>query len=707
MESVKTTGMNPKTVLDKVFGFKEFRPMQEDIINQALNNEDAVVLMPTGGGKSLCFQIPALVKQGTTLVISPLISLMQDQVSALRSNGVPAAFYNSTLNTAEQQDVITGVLSQETKLLYVSPEKLMSEEFSGILQSANISFIAIDEAHCISQWGHDFRPEYTKLGFLRKKFPGIPVMALTATADKITRQDILKQLKIESAHVHISSFDRPNLNLRVEQGTDKFKKILTFVKKHPDTSGIVYCLSRKECEQTALKFQENGYNAEHYHAGVPSAERAAVQERFIKDETPIICATIAFGMGIDKSNVRWVIHYNMPKNMEGYYQEIGRAGRDGLPSDTMLFYSLRDVIQLRKFAEDSGQKELQLAKLERMQQYAESPVCRRKVLLNYFNEALEEDCGNCDVCKNPPKQFDGTVLAQKALSAIYRTEEKLSTSALINVLRGALNQQTFDFQSIKTFGAGVDVAYNDWQSFIMQMLHQGLFDIAYDDHNRLKLTESAKKVLFEKKAINLVKQAPKEKEPIEPRGRAKKPLKREKPIKNTLYEELRTVRTKLATQYGVPPYVIFSDATLQEIDETKPQNKDQFENISGVGNYKLDKYADVFIDVVKEHFLKERSKGNSYKLSIDMFNEGKTIAEIATARKIQETTVFSHMARALDIGMQVDFFKLVDIETFKLIKKSFIVNGREYKLKPIYDHLNEKVDYGLIRLSLSYLRGNE
>ena len=700
---MKLNTLSPKEILKNTFGFNEFRPMQEEIINQALNNEDSVVLMPTGGGKSLCFQIPALVKDGLTLVISPLISLMQDQVMALRSNGVNAFFFNSTQNVGEQREVIDNVMSNKAKMLYVSPEKLMSAEFSGILQSAKINLIAIDEAHCISQWGHDFRPEYTKLGFLKQKFPQIPIMALTATADKITRNDILKQLKIEHAHVHIASFDRPNLSLSVEQGTDKIKKILDFVGKRPNTSGIIYCLSRKECETTANKLQSNGYNAEFYHAGIKSDKRAAIQTRFIKDETPIICATIAFGMGIDKSNVRWVIHFNMPKNMEGFYQEIGRAGRDGLPSDTLLFYSLRDVIQLKQFAEDSGQKELQLAKLQRMQDYSESPVCRRKILLSYFNETLEEDCGNCDVCKNPPKQFDGTIHTQKALSSIYRSKENLSTSGLINLLRGTLNQQTFDFKDLKTFGIGADILFKDWQNYLLQMLHQGLFDIAYDDHNKLKLTELSNKVLFQNKTIKLVQVKKKVVEKIEPLA---KRVRKEKPIKSTLFDKLRKVRTELATKYQVPPYVIFSDATLQEMVDNKPINEIQLSNISGVGDHKLEKYGSYFISVIYDDLNKENKKGAAYKDTIKLYKEGKSVSEIAKSRKVQETTVLSHLARGLESDEGLDIFDFIDLDEYKSVKRAFIELGREQKLKPIFDKLEETVSYGKIRMCLSHFKAN-
>ena len=693
----------PLQVLKNTFGFNEFRPMQEKIINQALNGEDTVVLMPTGGGKSLCFQIPALVQDGLTLVISPLISLMQDQVMALRTNGINAFFYNSTQTSAEQKEVMDNVMENKAKLLYVSPEKLMSAEFSGILQSAKINLIAVDEAHCISQWGHDFRPEYTKLGFLKKKFSNIPIMALTATADKITRKDILTQLKIEDAHVHLASFDRPNLSLNVESGIDKIKKIIKFVEARPNTSGIVYCLSRKECESVADKLRLAGYNAEHYHAGIKSDERAAVQKRFIKDETPIICATIAFGMGIDKSNVRWVIHHNLPKNIEGFYQEIGRAGRDGLPSDTLLFYSLRDVILLKEFAENSGQKELQLEKLERMQGYSESPVCRRKILLNYFNETLEEDCGNCDVCKNPPEQFDGTVLAQKALSSIYRAKERLSSSALINFLRGTLNDQTYDFKDLKIFGIGKDISYNNWQQYILQMLHKGMFDVAYDDNNRLKLTPTSSSVLFEGKKINLVQAKKKKTEKIEPLS---KRVRKEKPILNSLFEKLRIVRNDLAKQQNVPPYMVFNDATLKDMADKKPLTEDQMENISGVGEYKLDNYGRFFLEVINDDFNKGRKQGKAYRSTVDLYKSGMSVEEISIKRKVQSTTVMSHLAQGISGGEEIDVFDFVSIDEYKKVKRSFIENGREQKLKPIFDALNEEVEYGKIRICLSHIAFN-
>lgn len=413
-----------KEALKQYFGYDQFRPLQEEIIERVLDKKDALVLMPTGGGKSICYQIPAIIQEGICIVVSPLIALMKDQVEGLRANGVAAAFLNSSLSGSEQMAIESQAMKGQLKLLYVSPERLLSSNFLNMLSTLSISLIAIDEAHCISAWGHDFRPEYTQLKFLKERYPDVPLIALTATADKITRKDIASQLTLNNPEYFIASFDRPNLGLTVMPGRNRYALIVDFVKKRPNQSGIIYCLSRKSTEDMASKLKNDGFSAHCYHAGLPPKIRAKAQENFINDKTTIICATVAFGMGIDKSNVRWIIHYNMPKNIESYYQEIGRAGRDGLQGDTLLFYSYGDVIQLRKFLDESGQKEVQLAKLKRMQQYAEAFVCRRKILLSYFGEDLAENCNNCDICQNPPRQFDGTVLAQKALSAITRLTKK-------------------------------------------------------------------------------------------------------------------------------------------------------------------------------------------------------------------------------------------------------------------------------------------
>ncbi|MEM9987328.1 MAG: DNA helicase RecQ, partial [Bacteroidota bacterium] len=457
-----------------------FRPYQEDIIQTLLSGQDALVLMPTGGGKSMCYQLPALIRTGMAVVVSPLIALMRDQVTALQANGISAAYLNSSQSSSEQNSVVEQALLSELKLLYVSPEKALSPDFFNLIKRVKISLFAIDEAHCISAWGHDFRPEYTQLGHLRGQFPDAPFVALTATADKPTRRDIIEQLNLSSPKEFVASFDRPNLSLEVRPGQRKFEAALAFVQERITQSGIIYCLTRKTTEQVAAKLQAKGLKAAAYHAGMDVASRTRIQDEFINDEVHVVCATIAFGMGIDKSNVRWVIHYNLPKNLENYYQEIGRAGRDGLPSDTLLFFSYGDLIQHRYFIEESNQAELLEAKLQRMEQYATAQICRRRVLLSYFGESVQSDCGNCDVCQNPPQRFDATVLAQKALSALVRLREKVGMSMLIDVLRGSNKKELKEkgYHQIKTYGAGADMSVGEWQHCLLQLLQMGYLEIA-------------------------------------------------------------------------------------------------------------------------------------------------------------------------------------------------------------------------------------
>jgi ATP-dependent DNA helicase RecQ len=606
-----------RTALKKYFGYDSFRPMQVEIIQKIYQKTDTLVLMPTGGGKSICFQIPAVTMEGTCIVVSPLISLMKDQVEGLLANGVQAAFLNSSQDVADQRDVEDQFFNGALDLLYVSPEKLLSGNFFPILRRGKINLFAIDEAHCISSWGHDFRPEYTQLSFLKREFPDVPIIALTATADKVTRRDIAGQLHLSDPEIFIASFDRPNLSLEVRPGQKRFEQIIDFLIRRPKQSGIIYCLSRRSTEELAQKLNRQGFRAAHYHAGMDDEERSRVQEAFINDQIPVICATVAFGMGIDKSNVRWVIHFNMPKNIESYYQEIGRAGRDGAEADTLLFYSFADVMTLQDIIRknESENEEIQLAKLDRMRQYAESLVCRRRILLNYFSENLRENCGNCDICKNPPEYFDGTIIAQKALSAVYRLKQTVGMGTLIDVLRGSGKREILErgYDKIKTYGAGRDLTYLDWQNYFLQLLNLGFIEIAPDQNNVVKLTEASKKILFENEKAPLFRMATVKERQEKSKPKAPQPAKRQR-IRDDLFEALRMLRKQLAREKGVPPYIIFSDATLEEMAAERPLNEQDFRRISGVGEQKLKLFGEIFLKAISDFLSESKSDAEMLKM---------------------------------------------------------------------------------------------
>ena len=596
------------------FGYNSFRNNQEEIIRHITQGNDALVLMPTGGGKSICYQIPALTMPGTAIVVSPLISLMKDQVETLQANGIEAEALNSGNDPSADLVIRHRCLQGSIKLLYISPEKLLSE-IDYLLSHIHISLFAIDEAHCISQWGHDFRPEYTQLGILREKFPKTPIMALTATADKITRHDIIEQLNLHDAREFISSFDRPNLSLSVKRGykaAEKMHFILNFIKARPLEAGIIYCLSRKTTEKVAEDLRKKGIHAAPYHAGLSNLERSQTQEMFKNDQLLVVCATIAFGMGIDKSNVRWVIHYNMPKSIESFYQEIGRAGRDGAPADTILFYSLADIVQLSEFARQSGQQDINMDKLKRMREYAESNVCRRRILLNYFSEQTDHDCGNCDICENPPQRFDGTRHVQMALSAVKRTDEQIRISTIVEILKGMRSPTVVrhQYDQLKTFGVGKDISSSDWQDYLLQMLQMGFIEIAYNEGNKVRITDIGNDVLYGRKEAMLcvIDHSTQEEPRRKPKLRLEIPSITIPGLPPTtgiedprLFEALRNLRSTCANEEGFPPYIVFTDKVLHTLATIKPTSLEQFGNISGIGEHKKQKYGNRFVEVIKKY----------------------------------------------------------------------------------------------------------
>ncbi|WP_339659210.1 DNA helicase RecQ [uncultured Polaribacter sp.] len=697
------------TLLKNVFGYDTFRPLQEEIINRTLDGKDSFVLMPTGGGKSICFQIPALIFNGITIVVSPLISLMKDQVQALKSNGIKADFFNSSISSQEENEVINKAMNGELQLLYLSPEKLISVSNTW-LKELNIKLVAIDEAHCVSMWGHDFRPEYTQLKVFRNSIPDVPFMALTATADKSARIDIEEQLGLTNSKLFISSFDRKNLSIDVRGQVQKKKKLQeigNFIERRKNESGIIYCLSRKNTEEVASYLKEEGHSVAFYHAGMNFEEREQTQTDFINDDIKIIVATIAFGMGIDKSNVRFVIHYNLPKNLEGYYQEIGRAGRDGLPSETILYYNMRDFVLYSQFADDGANSEMQKEKLNRMLQFTEAKSCRRKILLSYFGEHLTENCGNCDVCENPPKDFDGTILTQKALSGIARMKEQDGITMLINVLRGSNNADIHEKQyfNLKTYGIGKDVSFFDWRDYIIQMANQGLIEIMYSESSALKISPIGWQVLRGEKTIRLTT-------PISAADKKKnqkviKTASEGEPNKD-LFTELKKIRLSISKEENMPAYIIFNDKTLKLMSISQPTTENEFLAISGVGMNKMEKYGEEFMNVIRTFKnVAKPKKITTIQKTFNLYNEGLNPAEIAEERSLSITTIFSHLSQLYMEGKEVDLEKLVSKEVVDKVRIAFNELERKIELKPIYEKLNEEVSYGEIRLSITLILKNE
>jgi ATP-dependent DNA helicase RecQ len=584
--------------LRKVFGLHEFRPHQREIIQGLLSARDAFVLMPTGGGKSLCYQLPALLRPGMALVVSPLISLMKDQVDALMANGVAAAFYNSSLDPVQAKQTLAAMHAGELKLLYVAPERLMHAGFLARLADVPVSLIAVDEAHCVSQWGHDFRPEYAALGALRSQLPGVPLIALTATADAHTRKDIVQVLGLERARHYVASFDRPNIRYTVLEKHRPMEQLTRFLDNRGAESGIVYALSRKRTEEITAQLEVEGLSAAAYHAGLTGDVRRDVQERYLRDDVQIVVATVAFGMGIDKPNVRFVVHYDLPKHIEGYYQESGRAGRDGLASEALLLYGAQDVVTARRLLDGTSnpeQRRIEAHKLQAMVGFAESLTCRRRVLLGYFGEHLDQDCGNCDVCLNPPQTFDATVAAQKVLSCVYRVGERFGIKHVVDVLRGADTERIrrLGHAKLSTYGIGSDMSDAEWTSLVRQLIHRGLLLQDIGNYSVLRLTPAARPVLRGERELVLAR--PRIKSRSKRRSGAAAALE----AANTdLFEALRALRKGLAEAQGVPPYVIFGDATLVEMSRRRPASGAELLEITGVGQKKLERYGADFLDVI-------------------------------------------------------------------------------------------------------------
>ena len=619
LSSGSLAGATPESVLKQIFGFNEFRPLQQKIIASLLAGQNNFVLMPTGGGKSLCFQIPALLRPGVGIVVSPLISLMQDQVNALRANGVAAVAYNSSLSYGQGQKILQDLIQGRIDLLYIAPERLVAPAFLERLDQVTIALLAIDEAHCISQWGPDFRPEYKQLQTVRDRYPEVPVIALTATADRPTQQDIRECLRLQQADFHLASFNRPNIHYAVLEKYKPFQQLVKFLGEYPGQSGIIYCLSRNHVDELAEQLLKEGLSVAAYHAGKTTDQRRQVQNSFQKDDIQIIVATIAFGMGIDKPNVRFVVHYDLPKSIEGYYQETGRAGRDGLPARALLLYRLGDVALVRGLIEKNNnelQRRIETHKLNAMVSFAEAQTCRRQVLLNYFDETLAESCGYCDICQNPPETYDATEDAQKALSCVYRVGQRFGVGHIIDILRGADKERIKQLrhQTLSTYGVGTHLSQEAWHSIFRQLIHQGYVEQDIANYSILKLTEKSRPLLRNEISLSLAKpriKAPTESKNTKAEGRkAAKPKTINFVYDSSLFERLRKLRKSLADAAGVPPYIVFNDVTLAQMAAEAPQTEQQFLKISGVGESKLKNYGAQFLAEIQNFLNSSSGRGN-------------------------------------------------------------------------------------------------
>ncbi|NEX19832.1 DNA helicase RecQ [Thiorhodococcus mannitoliphagus] len=719
----------PLQILTRIFGYDAFRGAQAEIIDQVIGGGDALVLMPTGGGKSLCYQIPAMVRPGTAVVVSPLIALMQDQVDALRQLGVRAAFLNSSLTPDQAWAVEQGMLEDALDLVYVAPERLLTDRFLSLLERIQVALFAIDEAHCVSQWGHDFRPEYIELSRLHERWPQVPRIALTATADAPTRSEIVKRLRLEEARQFVSSFDRPNIRYRIVEKANPRQQLLSFLRReHPSDAGIVYCLSRRRVDETAAYLQGQGFAALPYHAGLPADMRREHQARFLREEGLVMVATIAFGMGIDKPDVRFVAHLDLPKSLESYYQETGRAGRDGLPADAWMTYGLGDVVMLRRIIEGSQANEhfkrIEMQKLDGMLGYCETTQCRRQVMLNYFGEALAEPCGNCDTCLEPVETWDGTVAAQKALSCIYRTGQSFGSAYLTDVLVGKDLERIrrFGHDKVSTYGVGKELSADQWKSVYRQLVAAGLVAVDMEGHGALRLTEQSRPILRGERSIQLRRDP--DRKQTAAAGRVRAVTVPTDPEAAALWDALRTYRRGLAQEQNVPAYVIFTDATLQELLTYRPRDLDELSRISGVGQAKLERFGVGFLAVLADHAaehgrpndvpplplvpehrrqaprVREAGLSDTILATLELFRQGLDPDAIAARRTLKRTTVFTHLSRCIEEGeLSVDDVVDLDAAARHLIEQAFeqFSDPTSLFLKPIYDALEGRYDYGVLR----------
>ncbi|MDI6721449.1 MAG: DNA helicase RecQ [Candidatus Aenigmarchaeota archaeon] len=704
--------MQSTEALKKYFGYSEFHPMQEGIINNVLAGRDVFVLMPTGSGKSLCYQLPAIMKDGTTVVVSPLIALMKDQVDSLVANGIGASFINSSLGAREIEDTKTKLLENKVRILYIAPERLASTDFIYFMRMLKISLFAIDEAHCISEWGHDFRPEYRKLSMLREIFPRVPIIALTATAIPDVQKDIVQNLKLRYPKIYKTSFNRPNLFYYVQPKEDAYSQILNYIQNHPKDSGIIYCQSRNSSESLARMLQEDGFRALPYHAGLSRDERTENQERFLKDDAEIIVATIAFGMGINKPNVRYVMHYDIPKNIEGYYQETGRAGRDRLDSDCILFFSYGDRKKIEILIEKSKnpqKKAIAYRKLNEMIKFCESFQCRRKFLLEYFGEMHGGHCGKCDTCLTPRETIDGTEAAKKVLACIKEINQRFGMNYVISILTGTAKGRripAYGHDKISSYGTGKEYSRKQWQSFIREIAQQGFIDVAGDKYPVLKLNQKSSDVLSGKISVQLTK----------PKEKALDIIHQEKAVADmSLFDMLRALRKRMADSENVPPYIIFPDITLREMATYYPQNIEAMKKIRGVGDIKLEKYSKPFLELIiaycKEHDIEQikiekkrlqAKESDTHRQTLGLVKQGLSMEEIAEKRGLIASTIATHIEKLILSGADINIEKFVTAEKQHAIYECMKRLGTQ-SLTPLKENLGDGYSYDEIRLARAKL----